>query len=41
MEQVSGVDLAQFRRWYSQAGTPTLAIEQDYDATDIATDPDP
>jgi len=28
----SGRDLAQFARWYSQAGTPELAIRDDYDA---------
>ena len=28
----SGIDLAQFRLWYSQAGTPTLAVKGDYDA---------
>ena len=26
-----GVDLGQFRRWYSQAGTPILHLEDDYD----------
>lgn len=31
MEQASGIDLSQFRRWYSQAGTPELAISGDYD----------
>ena len=31
MEDSSGADLTQFRRWYSQAGTPTLAISSDYD----------
>lgn len=33
MESASGVDLAQFRNWYSQAGTPTLSVESQYDAT--------
>lgn len=28
MEHVSGVDLQQFRRWYSQAGTPTLTCKR-------------
>ena len=28
MEQVSGHDLGQFRRWYSQAGTPVLSVEE-------------
>ncbi len=32
MEAANHVDLAQFRRWYSQAGTPTLTVEQRYDA---------
>ena len=32
MEDASGVDLGQFRRWYSQAGTPVLHIESRYDA---------
>ena len=32
MEDASGVDLTQFRRWYSQAGTPEVAIRADYDA---------
>ncbi|MGH7188831.1 MAG: aminopeptidase N [Acetobacteraceae bacterium] len=31
MEAASGVDLGQFRRWYHQAGTPTLTITDDYD----------
>lgn len=33
MEDASKVDLTQFRRWYSQAGTPTLHIQSDYDAS--------
>ncbi|MBK1645982.1 aminopeptidase N [Thiocapsa imhoffii] len=33
IEEVSGRDLAQFRRWYAQAGTPYLDIEADHDAT--------
>lgn len=32
MEDASGVDLAQFRNWYSQAGTPVLHIKGDYNA---------
>ncbi|QCF25418.1 aminopeptidase N [Hydrocarboniclastica marina] len=32
MEDASGRDLTQFRRWYDQAGTPELAIEDSYDA---------
>ncbi len=31
MEAASGVDLGRFRRWYHQAGTPTLAIGDEYD----------
>ena len=34
MEEVSGLDLQQFRRWYSQAGTPQLAVSREYDAKD-------
>ncbi len=32
MEDASGVNLTQFRRWYSQAGTPQLDIESDYNS---------
>ncbi|HTR00460.1 MAG TPA: aminopeptidase N [Candidatus Acidoferrum sp.] len=32
MEEVSGIDLTQFRRWYTQAGTPELTVKRDYDA---------
>jgi len=32
MEDASGKDLTQFRRWYSQAGTPVLNVEGHYDA---------
>lgn len=32
MEAANGVDLTQFRRWYSQAGTPTVMIDEKYDA---------
>ncbi|MBN4055114.1 aminopeptidase N [bacterium AH-315-K03] len=31
MEEASGKDLTQFRRWYSQAGTPHLSIDAAYD----------
>ncbi|MCW9036271.1 MAG: aminopeptidase N [Rhodospirillales bacterium] len=31
MEAASGVDLERFRRWYSQAGTPTVEALGDYD----------
>lgn len=33
MEDASGVDLSQFRRWYTQAGTPQLKISANYDAS--------
>lgn len=32
METASGVDLTQFRLWYSQSGTPQLTVTDDYDA---------
>ncbi len=32
MEDASGVDLAQFRLWYSQAGTPKVSARLDHDA---------
>ena len=31
MEDASGFDLGQFRRWYSQAGTPVLSVQDHYD----------
>ncbi len=31
MEDANGVDLTQFKRWYSQAGTPRLAVREHYD----------
>jgi aminopeptidase N len=31
MEDASGVDLGQFRRWYEQAGTPTLRVVSSFD----------
>ncbi len=31
MEDASGVDLTQFRNWYSQAGTPELRVSGEYD----------
>ncbi|WP_027857113.1 aminopeptidase N [Marinobacterium jannaschii] len=31
MEDASGRDLSQFRRWYSQAGTPELQVEDRFD----------
>lgn len=33
MEDANGVDLTQFKRWYSQAGTPRLEVSEDYDST--------
>jgi aminopeptidase N len=32
MQDASGVDLAQFRRWYAQAGTPVVSVTDAYDA---------
>ncbi len=32
MEDASGVNLGQFRNWYAQAGTPVLAVRDEYDA---------
>ena len=32
MEEVSGRDLTQFKRWYSQAGTPRLEVSGEYNA---------
>ncbi len=34
MADANGVDLGQFKLWYSQAGTPELTIEGKYDARD-------
>jgi aminopeptidase N len=31
MEDATGTDLSQFRRWYGQAGTPDLYVKGDYD----------
>lgn len=33
MEDAGGIDLAQFKRWYTQAGTPELQVTGAYDAT--------
>lgn len=33
MEQASETDFAQFRHWYTQSGTPTLVISDEYDAS--------
>jgi len=32
MQDASGQDLTQFKRWYSQAGTPQLSVRGEYDA---------
>lgn len=32
MQDASGIDLTQFKRWYGQAGTPELTVTEDYDA---------
>jgi aminopeptidase N len=32
MEDANGVDLTQFKRWYSQAGTPRLAVSEAWDS---------
>jgi len=32
MEDANGVDLTQFKRWYTQAGTPRLEVSEAYDA---------
>ena len=34
MEEVGGIDLTQFRRWYSQAGTPIISVKGDYNKKD-------
>jgi aminopeptidase N len=31
MQDASGVDLADFKRWYHQAGTPEIVLEDEYD----------
>ncbi|MES2729583.1 MAG: aminopeptidase N [Pseudomonadota bacterium] len=33
LEKASGYDMTQMKLWYSQAGTPTVTIRGDYDAT--------
>jgi aminopeptidase N len=33
MEDASGIDLTQFRRWYNQAGTPRVKASSEYDAS--------
>ncbi len=34
MEDASQVDLSQFRRWYTQAGTPEVTVKENYDANE-------
>jgi aminopeptidase N len=34
MEEVSGLDLQQFRRWYKQSGTPVVDVTGNYDVDD-------
>ena len=31
MEEAGGIDLAQFKLWYSQAGTPAITVKDSYD----------
>jgi aminopeptidase N len=33
MEAANNIDLTQFRRWYAQAGTPVLTVQQHYDSS--------
>lgn len=33
MEEASGLDLSQFKLWYSQAGTPQITFKGEYDAS--------
>jgi aminopeptidase N len=35
-EEVTGRDLTQFMRWYSQAGTPRVAVSEDWDGTHLS-----
>jgi aminopeptidase N len=35
MEAANGVDLSQFRLWYTQSGTPLLEVEQSIDGDDL------
>ncbi len=34
MEDASGTDLARFRQWYAQAGTPEITVDDTYDPED-------
>ena len=31
MQDASSIDLSQFKRWYSQSGTPVVTVQEDYD----------
>src|SRR5690606_38036891 len=31
-EEANGIDLGQFSRWYTEAGTPEVTVSEDYDA---------
>ncbi|MBF12903.1 MAG: aminopeptidase N [Legionellales bacterium] len=35
MEQASNVDLTQFKRWYTQSGTPHVHVESQWDGKDL------
>jgi aminopeptidase N len=34
MQDASGIDLGQFKRWYDQAGTPEITVEDRWDSAD-------
>ena len=34
MADANNVDLSQFERWYTQAGTPTVHVQSHYDASE-------
>lgn len=36
MEEATGLDLAQFRRWYAQAGTPRVGVQTRYDNGELS-----
>jgi len=35
MEEAGEIDFEQFRLWYSQAGTPTLKVQREFDGRDV------
>jgi aminopeptidase N len=35
MEDANGVDFTQFKRWYSQSGTPRVKVRSEYDAASL------